>query len=158
MVCDTEHHLPKVSFVIGTLARQISQSALNNASAHQSIGEIITNNSLFCHQQPGLGYPDPPNIRQLPTQMPDILTPLTSLEPVSQKSSLNSKAKTIPALLAICLEIRLQIYSYVLQSHPIQHAHLSALATSSTLPPYATEEFHQFVKFSYESSHFESGG
>lgn len=51
-------------------------------------------------------------------------------------------ARPVPCLLTIPLEIRLQIYSYVLHSHPVHHAHLSPLVATSNLPPYATEELH----------------
>jgi len=139
----------KIDFVIDILGSQFLTRAPKTTYNHQ---EIIINNSIFCHQSPASDVPEPPNIRQLLTYMLDILTPLTLPASGLQNAALTSKAKTTPTFLTIPLEIRLLIYSYVLHSHPVHHAHLSNITATSTLPPYATEELYQFVIISYYNS------
>jgi hypothetical protein len=64
----------------------------------------------------------------------------------SIQSELSSTAtvteKSISTFLAIPLEIRLQIYGYVLQSHPIHHAHLAPSSAPTSFSRMNTEEFY----------------
>lgn len=86
------------------------------------------------------------NPRSTPTYLPEILTPITPLDAtISSIATLITSTQKPPTLLSIPLEIRRQIYSYVLYDHPIRHAHLSPITTSSTAPTYVKEEFHHTV-------------
>jgi hypothetical protein len=86
------------------------------------------------------------NPRSIPTYLPDIQTPITPLEASTAPiASTITSTSSGPTLLSIPLEIRLQIYYYVLLTHPIRHPHLSPITTSSTAPPYAKEEFHHTI-------------
>ncbi|KAE9367231.1 hypothetical protein N431DRAFT_350719 [Stipitochalara longipes BDJ] len=81
-------------------------------------------------------FPPPPN--PAPTHMPDITSPITPLPP---SLHLPTKPASTSPFLTIPLELRLQIYTHVLHSHPIHHAHLAPLDPS----PFAglnTSEFH----------------
>lgn len=71
-------------------------------------------------------------------QNPDLVTKSSSPISISltPESSLSSMFLTIP------LEIRLQIYSYVLLSHRIHHAHLAPLKAPTSFEGMNTEEFH----------------
>lgn len=72
--------------------------------------------------------------------MPEITTPITPLSPSLQLPSPTPKPKS--TLLTIPLELRLQIYHYVLLSHPIHHAHLAPIEPSTSFAGMNTEEFH----------------
>lgn len=69
--------------------------------------------------------------------MPEINSPLSLLSPTLQ---LPSKSKS--TFLTIPLELRLQIYTYVLIGHPIHHAHLAPLDPPTTFQGMNTSEFH----------------
>jgi hypothetical protein len=69
--------------------------------------------------------------------MPEINSHLTPLSPTLQLPS-----KPTSTLLTIPLELRLQIYSYVLIGHPIHHAHLAPLDPPTTFQGMNTSEFH----------------
>jgi hypothetical protein len=60
-----------------------------------------------------------------PTEMPEITTPISPLDMMGQIQS-RASVKNVPTLLTIPLEIRLQIYAYVIESHPIHDPHLSS--------------------------------
>jgi hypothetical protein len=82
-------------------------------------------------------FPPPPFPTPKAAYMPEITSPLTPLSPTLQ---LPSKPKS--TFLTIPLELRLQIYSYVLISHPIHHAHLAPLEPPTSFSGMNTEEFH----------------
>ncbi|PMD29447.1 hypothetical protein L207DRAFT_238620 [Hyaloscypha variabilis F] len=82
-------------------------------------------------------FPPPPN--PSPISMPDIISPIT---PLPSSAQLPSSPKPISPFLTIPLEIRLQIYTYVLHSHPIHHAHLAPIDPPTTFAGMNTEEFH----------------
>jgi hypothetical protein len=69
--------------------------------------------------------------------MPEINSHLTPLSPTLQLPS-----KPTSTLLTIPLELRLQIYSYILIGHPIHHAHLAPLDPPTTFQGMNSEEFH----------------
>jgi hypothetical protein len=64
--------------------------------------------------------------------MPDITSPIPALPGSTSK----------PSFLTIPLELRLQIYSYVLLAHPVHHAHLAPLEPPKAFSGMNTEEFH----------------
>jgi hypothetical protein len=68
--------------------------------------------------------------------MPEINSPITPLSPTVQ---LPSKPKS--SFLTIPLELRLQIYSYVLIGHPIHHAHLAPLDPPTTFEGMNSSDF-----------------
>jgi hypothetical protein len=70
--------------------------------------------------------------------MPDITSPITPLSPTPTLPGSTSKSP----FLTIPLELRLQIYSYVLLAHPVHHAHLAPLDPPTTFSGMSTEEFH----------------
>jgi hypothetical protein len=70
--------------------------------------------------------------------MPDITTPISPLD----SGSSDSTARSHPTLLTIPLEIRLQIYHYVLLTHSIHHAHIAPLVQPTGFEGMNTEEFH----------------
>ena len=96
---------------------------------------------------PDFGFPLHPVITNPspgPTSLPDIATPLTPLDPQCRDQR--------PSLLTIPLEIRLQIYAYVLTSHPIHHAHIAPPPKESRSIPKASsgpqvEELHTINLF-----------
>ena len=136
--------LPNMVFTLRTSGRHWFTSAPTGKYDFHAIEKLITNSSISCHYLPSSVCSDLPNIEQSPTQMPDMLKYSSP-----HGSAPFSVENTIPDFLIIPLEIRLQIYSYVLHSNPVHHAHLSSVETTSTLPPYATEELYQSVKISY---------
>lgn len=89
---------------------------------------------------PMFGFPLHPPIRDpspRPQQLPEITTPLTPLEQVNPLKE--------STFLRIPFEIRLQIYKYVLQDHPIHHAHLAPLAAPVNFSKLNTEQFHTTI-------------
>jgi hypothetical protein len=103
---------------------------------HHLIDEIITKTPTH-RSPPDFGFPSYPvipiarNLSPGPTHLPEIMTPITPLDhpiPATSKG---------PTLLTIPLEIRFQIYHYVLLSYPIRHAHLVPINDAER-----KEEFH----------------
>jgi len=120
-------------------------SALDDTYIYHSVGKLFTSNFASCQCPDCLVYPATPIIRHSRICTPESFTPMIRPEPTLPQTSSTSRATKTPAFLKIPLEIRLQIYYYVLKSHAIHHAHLSVLASTSILPPYAIEQYLQSV-------------
>lgn len=85
-----------------------------------------------------------------PTYLPEIQTPMMGLD--DSVTPLVTSKPTCPTFLNIPVEIRLQIFSYLLHTHPIRHAHLSLITTSSIAPLYVSEQFLHTTIHSHGSS------
>ncbi|KAL2074042.1 hypothetical protein VTL71DRAFT_7820 [Oculimacula yallundae] len=78
----------------------------------------------------------------VPTAIPNTIMGSSHSSPKQQ----DSHKKPGPNLLTIPLEIRLQIYNYVLLAHPIHHAHLAPLTPPPNFSGLNTVEFHTTMK------------
>jgi hypothetical protein len=89
------------------------------------VTEVIK--ETFAEKQPLLRYSTYRDMHPTPhpTEMSEITIPISPLDMRGQIQS-GASVKNVPTLLTIPLEIRLQIYTYVIESHPIQDPHLSS--------------------------------